>query len=53
MIEKRYQYYSSQGIQWTEWRDYIDDDSKLEYLQKEEKFQLKPHLKNEFRIKQV
>ena len=51
MIQKRYQTFSSQGIIWTEWYDYIEDDSKLEYLQKEDAWQLKPKLKNEFRIK--
>ena len=50
MIQKRYQYISSEGIKWTEWSDYMDDDSKLEYLQKEEKYQLKPKLLNEYRI---
>lgn len=50
MIQKRYQYYSKEGIKWTEWSDYMDDDSKLEYLQKEEIYQLKPKLLNEYRI---
>ena len=50
MIQKRYQYYSKEGIKWSEWSDYMDDDSKLEYLQKEERYQLKPKLLNEYRI---
>ena len=50
MIQKRYQYFSSTGVSWTEWKDYIADDSKLEYLQKEEPYQLKPKLRNEYRI---
>ena len=50
MIQKRYQYYSKEGVKWSEWSDYMDDDSKLEYLQKEEKYQLKPKLLNEYRI---
>ncbi len=50
MILKRYQYYSKEGIKWTEWSDYMDDDSKLEYLQTEEAWQLKPKLKNQYKI---
>ena len=50
MIQKRYQYISSEGIKWTEWSDYMDDDSKLEYLQKEEAWQLKSKLKNEYKL---
>ena len=50
MIQKRYQYISSEGIKWTEWSDYMDDDSKLEYLQTEEAWQLKPKLKNQYKI---
>ena len=51
MIQKRYQYISRQGTVWTEWRDYCTDDSQLSRLQTEEKYQLKPKLLNEFRIK--
>ncbi len=50
MIQKRYQYYSKEGVKWSEWSDYMGDDSKLEYLQKEERYQLKPKLLNEYRI---
>jgi hypothetical protein len=50
MIFKRYQYISSNGIEWTDWAPYMDDDSKLEYLQKEEAWQLKPKLKNQYKI---
>ena len=50
MIQKRYQYYNSTGVEWTDWTDYIEDDSKLEYLQREEAYQLKPKLRNEYRI---
>jgi hypothetical protein len=50
MILKRYQYISREGIKWTPWSKYCEDDSQLSRLQKEEKYQLKPHLLNEFRI---
>lgn len=50
MIQKRFQYHSKQGITWTEWRNYCDDDSQLSSLQEEEKYQLKPKLLNEYRI---
>ena len=50
MIFKRYQYISREGIKWTPWSNYCEDDSQLSRLQKEEKYQLKPHLLNEFRI---
>lgn len=49
MIQKRYQYRSKEGIVWTEWQDFMDDDTALLRLQKEEQWQLKP-LKNEYRI---
>jgi hypothetical protein len=49
MIQKRYQYRSKEGIVWTEWQDFINDDTMLLRLQKEEQWQLKP-LKNEYRI---
>lgn len=51
MIQKRYQYISPKGLCWTEWSDYEEDDTKLSTLQKEESWQLKPKLKNEYRIK--
>jgi hypothetical protein len=51
MIQKRYQYVSKEGTVWTDWSDYCEDDSQLLRLQTEEKYQLKPKLLNEFRIK--
>lgn len=49
MIQKRYQYYSSKGIQWTEWLDFEKDNTLLSYLKENFKWQLRP-LKNEYRI---
>ena len=50
MIQKRYQYIMSGSIHWTPWFDYEKDNTKLSSIQKEEKWQLKPTLRNEFRI---
>jgi hypothetical protein len=50
MIQKRFQRYSSNGIVWTDWVNFEKDDSKLSYFIKEEPYQLKPKLKNEYRI---
>ena len=50
MIEKRYQYYSSEGIQWSSWIPYVEDNSMLDSLKANEKWQLKDKLRNEFRI---
>lgn len=50
MIQKRYEWLSNEGKKWTDWADFIADDSKLDYLRKEEKWQLKGVLKNEYRI---
>ena len=50
MIQKRYQFYSKEGVKWTPWSNYKSDNSQLSELRKEEKYQLKPHLLNEFRI---
>lgn len=50
MIQKRYQFYGKEGVEWTSWSDYEADDSQLLRLRKEEKYQLKPHLLNDFRI---
>ena len=50
MIQKRFEYFTSEGVKWTDWSDYIEDDSKLEYLQREEAYQLKPKLRNEYRV---
>ena len=44
MLQKRYQYWSSKGIQWTPWFTISSSDAK-----QEEKYQLKPHLLNEYR----
>lgn len=50
MIQKRFQYRTNKGIQWTDWLPYVKDNTKLSSIQKEEKWQLKPNLRNEFRI---
>lgn len=50
MIQKRYQYWSSTGIQWTPWFDYREDDGQLRDLQVNEKWQVKNKLLNEFRV---
>ena len=49
MIQKRYQYYTSDGIKWSPWRNYTADDNELERLERDEKWQLKPKLLNEYR----
>ena len=41
MVQKRYQYYSKEGIQWTPW---------FAYNGPQEPWQLKNRLKNEYRI---
>lgn len=50
MIQKRYQHISRNGIEWTNWYDYSPHDHLLKVFQKEEKWQLKNHLLNEFRV---
>lgn len=50
MVQKRYEYMSREGVKWTPWSDYCEDDSQLSRLQKEEQWQLKPRLRNEYRI---
>ena len=50
MIQKRFQRYSSKGIVWTDWMNFEEDNSKLSNFIKEELYQLKPKLKNEYRI---
>ena len=50
MVQKRYQIFTPEGVSWTDWINYEADDSKLSYLQKEEAWQLKPKLKNEYKI---
>ena len=51
MIQTRYQYFGPKGIAWTDWRDLDPDDSHLEDLQKNQKWQVKDKLLNEFRIR--
>lgn len=48
MIEKRYQYLSSQGVKWTPWFPFREGDS-LKGL-KLEKWQVKGKLVNEYRV---
>ena len=50
MIQNRYQYFTKDGIVWTPWLDYCEDDSQLEEIKKKFKWQLKNKLKNEFRV---
>ena len=50
MIQKRFQYWSAQGKTWTDWFNYDEDDSKLELIRKNEEYQVKNKLKNEYRV---
>ena len=51
MILKRFEYYTPHGKVWTAWYPYEKDDSKLEYLCKEEKYREKSmKLLNEFKV---
>ena len=50
MIQKRYEYWSGQGKTWSDWFDYCEDNGQLITLQREEQWQLKNRLKNEFRV---
>lgn len=50
MIQKRYQYWAHEGVVWTPWVDYCEDDSQLKEIEKMYKWQLKNKLKNEFRV---
>ena len=50
MIQKRYQHWSSTGIQWTDWFDYREDNGQLKDLQVNEKWQAKNKLLNQYRI---
>lgn len=50
MIQKRYQRFVRGGIIWSSWFNYCEDDSQLKTIKKENKWQLKPKLKNEFRV---
>lgn len=50
MIQKRFQYYHPrEGIKFTSWFDFSEDDSQLEELNKKATKQL-GKLKNEYRI---
>lgn len=51
-IEKRYQHWSRDGIVFTPWFKIRDTDEDYEHLVKEEKWQMKNKLKNEYRIVQ-
>ncbi|MBO7692959.1 MAG: hypothetical protein J6Y28_01675 [Acholeplasmatales bacterium] len=51
MIQKRYQHYNKDNkIVWTDWFNILTDDKNIEQLRKEQYWQLKGKLKNEFRI---
>jgi hypothetical protein len=50
MIQKRYQYWAHEGVVWTPWENYCEDDSQLKEIEKVYKWQLKNKLKNEFRV---
>ena len=49
-IQKRYQYYSRLGIVWTPWFNISSDDSQLERLKREEKYQFGTKYLNEYRV---
>lgn len=49
MIQKRYQYYDNNGIQWTDWFNWDENNEKLSYYQKKEPKQPNKLL-NEYRI---
>lgn len=51
MIEKRYQYRTENSVDFTVWFDYCEDDSRLDTLKKEDKYQERGKLLNEYRIK--
>lgn len=50
MIQTRYQHYGPKGIEWTKWVDLDPDDSHLEELKKNQKWQVKDKLLNEYRV---
>lgn len=52
MIEKRYEYFGPKGKVWTKWFTTSLNDSDLEMLQKNDKWQVKNKLRNEYRIAQ-
>ncbi len=49
MIQKRFQYWSNNGMSWTEWFDFCNDDTLLEKLQAKGRWQLAYTLRNEYR----
>ena len=49
-IQKRYQYNSKFGIVWTPWFNCSSDDTQLERLEREEKYQFGTKYRNEYRI---
>lgn len=52
MIEKRFQYYTKNGIEWTKWFTFKhgDNPEEVKQLRKDEKWQLKSQkLLNDFR----
>ena len=49
MIEKRYQYLSSQGVKWTPWFPFREGNS-LKGQKDLEKWQVKGKLANEYRV---
>ena len=51
MIQKKYQFFSKEGIKWTDWFDTLKKDEELENLRITQYWQLKDKLLNEFRIK--
>lgn len=51
MIQKRYQFFSKEGIKWTDWFNTPKKDEELEHLNVHQKWQVKGKLLNEFRIK--
>ena len=51
MIQKRYQFFSKEGIKWTDWFDTLKRDKELNNLIDTQKWQVKDKLLNEFRIK--
>ena len=50
MIQKRFQYWTAQGVVWSNWFNYCKNNGQLKDLQVNEKWQLKNKLLNEFRI---
>jgi hypothetical protein len=51
MIQKRFQHYTKNGIEWTQWFDYkTGDESEVKQLKKDCRWQLKSQqLLNDFR----